>query len=57
MHDDHTTEAMEQARIDYERKQFQNPEKYTPRPRWQIVFAWRSSPLSFWVLSTSAICR
>ena len=40
MHDDHTTEAMEQARMEYERKQFQDPEKYTPRPRWQSVFAW-----------------
>ena len=40
MHDDHTTEAMEQARPESARTLFQNPATYTPRPRWQIVFAW-----------------
>lgn len=40
MQDERTTESLESAKTEYERREEESRQKYVPRPKSQVVLAW-----------------
>ena len=40
MQDERTTESLESAKTEYERREEEAKQKYVPRPKSQLVLAW-----------------
>ena len=40
MQDERTTESLESAKNEYERREEESRQKYVPRPKSQVVLAW-----------------